>query len=194
MRLQQTARAILMIVPPSVHFASILGGAASRQELRVNAPMRLERLERRLGAGRWRLNAMTDGEVAALSWTCETMALAQVARDFHDRVLWLDFEAFLQDPPGNLKACLDHLHGESPAAVVADMTASPEMKRYSKTRGHAYDAALRRSVLAEASRQYAREIRQGLVWLNEAAVNYADVAEAIKLAGVADEQTRPAIA
>ena len=37
------------------HLATILAGEASRQELRINAPMRLARLHRRLGGKVWRL-------------------------------------------------------------------------------------------------------------------------------------------
>jgi hypothetical protein len=185
MGLQPGARAILMVVPPAVHFAGILGSVASRQELRLNAASRLARLERRLGVDGWRLDSMTDGEVAAMSWACEVSALTQLDHDYQSRVLWLDFEVFLQNPGRGLAVCLDHLHGEAPADVVAAMTMSPEMTRYSKGVEHAYDAGLRQTVLAEASRQYAREIGQGLAWLDAVARDHALVTDAIRLAEAA---------
>ncbi len=180
MRLNPSASAILMVVSPSIHLATIFGGEASRVELNVNAPMRLERLNRRLGGPVWRLDDLSEGEIAAMSWACEIMALAQIARAFPGRILWLDFEAFLQTPPAGLAASLQRLHGAAPEADLRAMLASPDLNRYSKAPEHAYSAELRDQVLAQARARHRAEIDRGLDWLNAAGRDHAVLADSIR--------------
>ena len=182
LRLQPSARAVLMFVQPSVYLATILAGEASRQELRINAPMRLARLHRRLGGKVWRLESFSEGETAAMSWACEMLALAGVAADFPGRGLRLDFETLLENPADQLVRCLEHLYGGAPDADVAAMVASQDLTRYSKAPEYAYDAVLRWRVLAQASREHGAEIRRGMDWLAAAAQSRAAVADAVRLA------------
>ena len=180
MRLTPSASAILMFVSPGVHLATIFGGEASREELMINAPMRLARLHRRLGQHVWRLKDLSEGEIAAMSWACEVTALAAAARAFPDRILWIDFEALLKAPSDGLAASLKRLHGVAPEADIRAMFASPDLNRYSKAPEHAYSASLRYQVLAQAHAEHRVEIDRGIAWLNAAGTRHAILANAIR--------------
>ncbi len=185
MRLNPSARAILMFVAPSVYLAGILAGPASRDEARINGPMRLQRLHRRIGRSAWRLEGMGEGELAALGWLCEIMALAQIAEAFPQRILWLEFEGFLARPDAGLAACLQRLQGQVPPQDVQRLASSPDLKRYSKDPQHAYDADLRRRVLAQAAQAHGAQIARGLDWLNAAGRAWPALAQGMRLAGAA---------
>jgi hypothetical protein len=177
------SRALMMTVMPEVYMATILGGPASRQELRAAAQSRLRRLHRRLGAAPWRLYGMSEGEQAAMSWACEMAGLVEAARRHADRVLWIDFERFLAAPPAGLSAALTHLHGIASEDDLQSMLLSPLFTRYSKGPEHAYDANLRRQVLDQARAEHAQELAKGLAWLDRAAAEAPLIAEALALAG-----------
>jgi hypothetical protein len=175
------SRAIAMTVAPEVYLATILGGPASRQEMRTTAQSRLRRLHRRVGAGLWRLHEMSEGECVAMSWACEMGGLVEAARQTPDRFLWLDFERFLASPAEGLAAILAHLHGEAPDADLQSMLLSPLFGRYSKGPEHAYDANLRRQVLDQARAEHGAELAKGLAWLDRAGREAPEVSEALGL-------------
>lgn len=180
MTLNPSASAILMFVSPSVHATAILSGEASRAELEINAPMRLGRLHRRLGGQYWRLDALSEGERAAMSWTCEIMALTRLAEGFTGRTLWLDFDALLARPGPSLSAALRRLHGDAPQARIEAMLRSPHLSRYSKAPEHAFDSDLRRRVLAQSGRDNGLEIARGMAWLNAAGSRHPAIAASVR--------------
>ena len=57
------------------------------------------------------------------------------------------------------------------------------MRRYAKAPEHGYDAALRRTVLDQARREHAAEIRKGLAWLERAGAAHAVIASSINAIG-----------
>jgi hypothetical protein len=173
--------AVMMYVPPESYFATILGGPNSRQEAKMLAPSRLLRLHKRIGAEAWRLTALSEGEVLALSWACEMSALAQAANDAGGRVFRLDFERFLLDPAPLLASALRHFGIEARPSEVRAIIEGPHMRRYSKSPEHAYDAELRRAVLNAARAAHGAEIRRGLAWLGRAAEQFPAVRDAMAL-------------
>lgn len=185
LRLNPSGSAILMLVGPGAYLAGILAGEASREESRTNAPMRLARLHRRLGREAWRLDQFSDGEAAAMGWLCEVATLAKVGAAFPQRVLWLDFDAFLAQPAAGLAAALRRLHGAASEAQVCAMLQSPEMSRYSKAPEFGYDAGLRRRVLAQAREDFADEIARGMAWINAAGAAHPGLAGAMRQAAAA---------
>ena len=185
MRRSPSARAILLFASPITYMETLFAGAASRGELKVLAAMRLARLNNRLGGPVWRLDRLTEGEVAAMSWTCEILGLARAATEFGDRILWMDFEAFLARPAAGLAAALTRLHGAADPAEVAAMMGGPHLGRYSKAPEHTYDAHLRRRLLAQARRQHGDEIERGVAWLNAAGNAHPAIAAAARLAASA---------
>ncbi len=176
------SRAILLSATPPAYLRSILGGPASREEAQALAPLRRQRLERRLGAA---LSADTLGERIALNWLCEAMALAAVAAAFPGRCLWLDFDRILAEPEASLSIALGHLQADPFAIDLASLVRGPIMRRYAKGPEHAYDAALRQQVQADAARRFATEIQRGMAWLQRTAEAYPGVRSALGRAAAA---------
>ncbi len=175
-------RAILMFAAPQAYIAGILAGPASRREMNLLAGSRLARLDRRVGAG-WRLEALGEGERAAMSWACELMGLAALAeRSAGGTVLWIDFDRFLDDPRAGLQRALRHLHGAAVPAEIEAMMSGPELRRYAKAPEHAYDAALRRRVLAQGHAAFREPIAEGLAWLNTLGAAWPPFAAAARAA------------
>jgi hypothetical protein len=172
-------KAVLMYVSPERYLASIFGGPNSRQEARMLAPSRLHRLHRRLGQDPWQLERLSEGEMLALSWACETTALALANRAAGERALRIDFDRFLAQPAGFLQAALRHFDIEATSAEVQAILAGPDMRRYSKAPEHAYDASLRREIMDEARAANGAEIDKGLTWLARAAAEFAIVKDSV---------------
>ena len=68
--------AILMFVPAETYLATILGGPNSRQEACMLAPSRLKRLQHRLGEEQWKLASLSEGEMIAMGWACESISMS----------------------------------------------------------------------------------------------------------------------
>ncbi len=160
-------KAILMFTDPATYLRGILAGPNSRIETRMQAPARRRRLLRRL-AGEWWSEPRSEGEQIAMTWLCEMLALHQGATRFADRVAWVHFDAFLQDPASALRTLFHALGAELPCAEIQAIVAGPLMRQYSKAPEHAYDAALRRAVLLSADREHPVELRRGMQWLQAA--------------------------
>ena len=158
-------KAVFMFVPAETYFASIFGGPNSRQEARMLAESRLKRLHNRLGEQRWKLATLSEGEMIAMSWTCEMTALTAAMDSAGDRAMWLNFDSFLNEPMREISAAFRHLGLQTTQAELETIASGADMRRYSKAPEHAYDAKLRREVLAEARNEHAREIQRGLDWL-----------------------------
>lgn len=173
------AAAILMFTPALAYLRCILGGPNSRIESRALAPARAARLRRRLGESAFREPPQTEGEWIALGWLSEMASLEQAARRFASRVLWVDFDEFLAAPATSLEAILTALGARADSSNIDDILSGPLMHRYSKAPEHAYDAALRREVLASAEREHAAEIRRGMAWLAALGARHRVVAEAL---------------
>jgi hypothetical protein len=177
------ARALMMTVRPETYLATILGGPNSRAELAAAAPARLARLDRRLGR-RTRLEELSEGELAAMSWACEMTALAAAEAAHPGRAAWIDFDAFLADPRAGLTRALTALHGQAPPDAVERLAASAYFQRYSKQPEYPFGPEVRRDVLAAARQEFAGEIARGLAWLDMAAAQ-PPVAEALAIAQAA---------
>lgn len=162
---QDRPAAIFVFAQPLNYLRGILAGPNSRTECRLLAPARLERLRHRLALHEWRSEPRSDGELAAMSWLCEMCALHQAAGRHRPRMLWVDFDAFLREPEAALSSILVKLGAIPAHREVEALIRGPLMQRYSKGPQFAYDAALRRDVLAAADRQHAPEISRGLDWL-----------------------------
>jgi len=179
LEMDKDAAAILMFTPALAYLLCILGGPNSRVESRALAPVRLARLRRRLGEGALGMPPETEGEWIASGWLCEMACLQQAARRFASRILWVDFDEFLAAPGTSLKAMLAALGASVEPDNIDRILAGPLMHRYSKAPEHAYDAALRREVLASSEREHAAEIRRGMAWLTALGARQRVVAEAL---------------
>lgn len=179
LQLDPGAAAIMMFTPAPAYLRCILGGPNSRVESRVLAPARLDRLHRRLGAGASEVNPQSEGQWIAMSWLCEMACLQQAAQRFASRVLWVDFDEFLAAPGAGLEAIVSALGTTAQPHDIEAILGGPLMNRYSKAPEHAYDAVLRRDVLASAEREHGAEIRRGMAWLEALAARQPAAAEAL---------------
>ena len=102
-------RALLLHVSAENFLATILGAEHSPREALMLAADRLARLHRRLGTARWQHETLSLGETVAMGWACEMTALTAAAEQARDRVLWLDFDAFLAEPHPGLARAFAHL-------------------------------------------------------------------------------------
>jgi hypothetical protein len=173
-------KALLIGVSPEIYLATIFGGANSPVEARMLAPLRLARLQKRVG-GNWRLGDLSEGEVAALGWACEASALVEAAELAGTRVRVLDFERFLAEPNSSLEPVFRHFNAAADAREIAAILSGPEMMTYSKAPEFSYDLQLRRSVLDQGRRLYADEIHRGLLWLDRAAREHQSIGRAFAL-------------
>lgn len=174
-------RAILMAVRPQRFLATILGAENSPAESRMLGSNRLSRLRRRLGTTRWQLDALSPGEIVAMGWACEMAALAAAASAAGERAMWLDFDRFLADPREGLRWCFGHLRVEVGERDLDSILAGPDMHRYSKAPEHAYDPALRESVLKQAHATAGEEISRGLAWLDAAAAEFPAIRASLEI-------------
>jgi hypothetical protein len=155
------ARALLMTVPADTFLAAVLDGSPG--DIAAHAAERLSRLASFGVAEGVAPEALGAGEAAAMSWLCENLALAEVARRAPDRARWLDFDRFLETPADQLAAAFAAFGLE---ADVESILAGDLMRRYAKRPDVAYDAAFRRRLLLDARRRLGTEIDAGLAWLD----------------------------
>ena len=182
--LAPASRALMMTVRPETYLATILGGPNSRTELRLAAPSRMARLSGRLGADLGRAEDLSEGELAAMSWTCEMLGLTRAAHAHPGRATWTDFDRFLANPAAGLTRALNALHGAVDPEAVERLMKSGFLQRYSKSPTYSYGPEVRREALEAARRESAVEISRGLAWLERAA-DLGPVAEALLAASAA---------
>ena len=168
------SRAVFLYQRPQTHLAVVLGGANAMIDLRGFAQLRYKRLARFCDLGV--LSGFRVGELAALAWLTETVALNQARRT----APVFDFDVLLTQPESALFEICGALgfepHGERVAAAVA----GPIMRAYSKAPEHAYDATLRGEVIAQSERDNAVEIKAGMTWLERLAADQENVARALE--------------
>jgi hypothetical protein len=172
------SRALLLFAAPGPYAENILAGPNSRREIAATAAERLARLEGRSGGRRWRLADLSEGERIGMTWASEMGSLVQAAERLGaDRVLWMDFDAFLADPAAGLSR-LAAFFGADPGQAEA-LAAHPMMGRYSKAPEHGYSPALREEVLAQARREHGTALAEALRWIDRAALDCPKVAQAL---------------
>jgi hypothetical protein len=173
--------AVFMFVDAFAYLRGILAGPNSRVESRALAPARLRRLQQRLTPAGDAWHPRTEGEVIAMSWLCEMTTLYRAWEARAAQVQWVNFDEFLKTPAPVLAQVLDRLGARVPARDVEALVTGPLMHRYSKAPEHAYDAALRRDVLASAEWEHPAEIKRGMAWLESLAGRQALVRDVLRL-------------
>jgi hypothetical protein len=163
------AKAIYLNVRPESYLATLLAGANSPLDLRGHGPERIRRLQSRCDAPVSPLHALSLGEVAAMSWLVESWTQRDAVERFAERVLPLDFEAFLADVGGAMRRIAAQFELSLDERQIFAATGGAAMARYSKAPEYAYSPALRAQILAEARRNYRDEIRKGMTWLERMA-------------------------
>lgn len=180
-------RALFVVAAPEVYLAGLLGGQNTGMEVRGYAPMRLRRLHRRLGRELWRLPELSAGEMIAMSWACEMTALTAADARAPGQAMWLDFDRFLEWPEPPLLAAFAQLGVEASEGQARVILAGPDMGRYSKAVEHEFDAGTRLAGLKQARELFGPEIGKGLAWLDKAASEVPEIAQAMAAARRAAE-------
>jgi len=174
--------AIFIFVLAETYLPTILSAPNSPTEARLLAKTRLARLHAKIGEARWRLHELGDGEMVAMSWACEMAALAEAARGADERVLWLNFDEFLNNPAPWLGAAFTHVGIQTTPAQIDAILSGPDMGRYAKAPEYAYGVDLRSDLLRDARRNYAGQIENGLRWLKEAEAMVPTLRQVLTLA------------
>jgi hypothetical protein len=173
-------QAVCMFAQPLTYLRTILAGPNSRREAQQLSGLRLKRLARRWGPPAQA--PRSEGEFIAMSWLCEMTALAQAAASHPSQVLWVDFDRFLSDPAAHLERIAAALGEPLARAEAVALVGGPLMRQYSKAPEHAYDAALRRAVLASADEEHGAELRRGMAWLTACAEGQPSAQATLQLA------------
>jgi hypothetical protein len=161
----QDARAVQLNLRPEPYLATLLAGENSYLDLRGQAQDRMKRLLRFAPVETAPLHALSLGEIAAMSWTSETLTHRAAERHFGDRLLRVDFDDFLAAPRDGLRRICAHFGIAAPEAYFTEVLESPTLTRYSKAPEHAYTPELRRQILADSRSRNATEIRKGMQWI-----------------------------
>lgn len=160
------ARAIYMNLKAESYLATLLAGANSHLDLRGMAGERIRRLTRLIDArSPTPLHAMSLGQIAAMTWATERLTQKQAEAGFPDRVLSIDFDAFLGEPRQHMHQIVTHLQIEAPSSFLNDIENSPAFSQYSKAPEQGYTPLLRARILEQSRHDNAREIQAGLHWL-----------------------------
>lgn len=165
------ARAIYLNLRAETWLATLLAGENSPIDLRGHAPERLRRLSTYLQSPLPPLEALSLGELAALSWLTETSTQLALLAGWADRVLAIDFDVFLSDVTQQLQRILAHFSLPQDAAFLTQVGRSPVLTRYSKAPEHPYDPGLRAEVLHDSRSRNREEIAKGMRMLEELARN-----------------------
>lgn len=160
------ARAIYMHLNAEAYLATLLAGENSPIDLRG---MARERMKRLIAITKQEptqaLHQMRLGEIAAMSWCAEMATCKLTVASAPNRVLRLDFNAFLADPPERLAEVFAHLQLEAPSSYIEQAGYNPILARYSKAADEAYSPQLRSEILRESRVRNADEIRKGMTWI-----------------------------
>ena len=180
-------KALLLFVSPESYMATILAGAAAREEAKTLVVERLNRLHRRVGREIWQASSLSEGEALAAAWATEMTALVEAQRVAGARALPLDFNRFLEQPHEQLTRAFHHFDCDVAPDKIGEILSGPHMQRYAKAPEHAYSPELRRELLDEARKANASEIAKGLAWLERAAKEAPEIGEAISIASRASK-------
>lgn len=183
MAARPAARAVYLSMAAEPYLAVILGGPASLGDVRGHAEERMRRLARIIEDTPKALHAMSHGELVAASWATEALTRDRLREAVGDRVLAVDFDAFLGDVAGSMTSILAHLRFDSADTLAARIARSPALGRYAKAPEHGYSRQLREDVMRNSRRENSAEISRGLDWLESMAGNHSAIAKAVQQSG-----------
>jgi hypothetical protein len=159
------SRAIYLNLGAEPYLATLLAGQNSPIDLRGHGPERIRRLQSFVAEPLGPLYAMSIGELAAMSWLAESLSQHEAVVRFPDRVIAIDFDAFLANVPENMARIVGHFGLPADARYLAAVARSPVLTRYSKAPEYAYTPEIRSEILRDARRDHRDEISKGLAWL-----------------------------
>ena len=176
----QASRAIYLNLGAEPYLATLVAGQNSPIDLRGHGPERMRRLKTCLAEPLAPLHAMSIGELAAMSWLAESRSRCDAVARFPDRVIAVDFDAFLATVPESVASILGHFRLPADARYLAAVGSSTVLTRYSKAPEYGYTPQIRAEILRDSRRDHREEIRRGLAWLERLARANPAVAEVVR--------------
>jgi hypothetical protein len=158
-----------MNLRPEPYLATLLAGQNSPLDLRGHGPERMRRLQSRLGTPLSPLHALSIGELAAMSWLAESWTQRDTVTRFSDRVIALDFDAFLSNVAASMARIVALFGLPADSGYLAEVGRSPALTRYSKAPEYGYTPDVRAEVLRDSRQRNRAEIRKGMDWLERLA-------------------------
>ena len=182
--LNASGTALFLFASLERYLQTILAGDSSKQEAAALADIRLLRLEQHCGESLAEKGTLSLARTAALGWLCEMVTLCDAEGHCPEaRIAWMDFDDFLSQPGEQLQRAARHFGRELSAETALALVSGPIMARYSKAQEYDYSASLREELLAEAAQIHADDIRQTLLWVDQLAQRFPNVAAARAIAG-----------
>ena len=178
------SQAIYMNLRAEPYLAALLAGENSPLDLRGHGPARIRRLQTRVAAPLTPLHEMSIGELAAASWLAESWSQHDVLEAFPDRLIAVDFDAFLADVAEGTRKILHHFGLQFDQRLLAGLMRSPALTRYSKAPEYAYTPDTRAELIDASRRTNREEIRRGMVWLERFAQSDNAAAVVVNGAGL----------
>lgn len=161
-------RSVFIYNRPETHIATLLAGQNALVDLKGFAQLRLQRLQQTSGLD-IRLNKLTIGQLAALSWLSETTSAGSSLDSYSEQITVLEFESLLQIPAETLTRVLGHLCIPADNQTVEKAVNSPVLQTYSKAPEHKYNAQTRAAILSDSRARFQQEIKDALSWLEKLA-------------------------
>ncbi|HSD74913.1 MAG TPA: hypothetical protein VLB75_09100 [Steroidobacteraceae bacterium] len=177
------SRAIYLNLRAEPYLATLLSGQNSAEDLRGHGPGRMRRLQALSSQALRPLHQLSIGELAALGWLVESASQHEAVRGFPERVLAIDFDAFLADVGGSLGRIVRHFQLPVEARDLARIGGSAVLNQYSKAPDRPYTQDDRAALLRESRQHNRAEIAKGLAWLEHLARGDSAIAAIITSAG-----------
>jgi len=157
--------AVLLAVAPEIYLASMVNFPAYIADLKTTAKQRMLNLKSLTGLELPALHSLSAGELAALAYISDLMAMHHAARSAKDRVMPLDFDAFLSAPGPALAQLSGFFDVPLPGGQISDLLRDPMFSRYSKASEYPFSTDERRARLQEARSRHGAEIDRGRAWM-----------------------------
>lgn len=179
LRHTEGSRAVYMNLRAEPYLVTLLAGQNSPLDLRGHGQGRIRRLQARLAAPLSPLHALSQGELAAMSWLAESWAQDDAVAQHPDRVMTLDFDRFLANVEPSLGRVLGHFGLSVDAHRLSGLARSPVLTHYSKAPEYAYTPEARTEILNQSRQANGQEIRNGMAWLERIARSDAAAAAVV---------------
>lgn len=164
-----SSKAIYLNLRAEPYLATLLAGQNSPMDLRGHGPGRIRRLQARIGTPLAPLHAMSQGELAAMSWLAESWSQHEALAQHPRKVVALDFDRFLGNVEEDMGRVLGHFDLAHASHDLSRLVQCGVFGRYAKAPEYAYTPADRANILDASRHANREEIRKGMAWLERIA-------------------------
>jgi hypothetical protein len=162
----QSDQAVLLAVAPETYLASMVSVPAYIADLKATAKQRMLNLKNLTDLALPALYSLSAGELAALAYLSDLMAMHSAARSAGGRVMRQDFDDFLSAPDRALGALNAFFNAPLPTGHIKSLLQNPLFSRYSKASDYPFSTSERLARLREARSGHSAEISKGRAWLD----------------------------